>query len=688
MNFKLKTLIGLLALCALQPSVNAKGVIPAPREMSVVDDATTSLPGKLTYSINGVDSAVENTRLKGALEKMLGSRVESVKQVKKNGFIVLQLDPSVNSGDEGYVADINAKNIVVKARTAAGLFYGLQTLRAMLDDAPALPQGQIIDEPRFAYRGMMLDVSRNFRDKDFVKKQIDAMARLKLNNLHLHLTDGAGWRLQIDRYPELTDFAAWRKGKTWKDWNDNGNLYLRHDDPEAQGGFYTKDDIREILAYAADNYINVIPEIEMPSHSEEVLTAYPELSCTHEPYKESDFCPGNEKSYEFIENVLDEVMELFPSKLIHIGGDEAPKKSWGSCELCKKRMAEEGIENVDGLQSYMIHRVERYLNSKGRDMLGWDEIMEGGLAPNATVMSWRGTEGGEKAAAAGHRVVMTPGRYCYLDGYQDAPYSQPEAIGGYLPLSLAFSYDPVPESLKGTDREKFIYGLQGNLFTEYVPTDAHAEYMLYPRMFAIAERGWSNAPDNDDYAAFRENAVVLADRMRAEGYNVFDIANEIGNRKEAQAPLDHLAKGKKVAYNIQPWKNYPANGELTLTDGLRGGWNYNDARWQAFLGRKSGAMDVVVDLEKPTDVKFVGADFMQICGPGVFMPAKVTISFSDDGENFTEAAVVDHKVVRDNVVSFKNFSWSGDATTRYVRYSAEVDPEIGGILFVDEIVVQ
>lgn len=280
-----------------------------------------------------------------------------------------------------------------------------------------------------------------------------------------------------------------------------------------------------------------------------------------------------------------------------------------------------------------------------------------------------------------------PGRYCYLDGYQDAPYSQPEAIGGYLPLELAYSYDPVPESLRGTDREKFIYGLQGNLFTEYVPTAEHAEYMLYPRMYAIAERAWSPEQQRD-YADFHSRAMLFNDKMKKDGYNVFDLSKEIGNREEAKQPDHHLAYGKPVEYRIAAWKNYPANGNLTLTDGLHGGWNYNDQRWQGFVSSGTKRMDVVIDLGKRTDIKHIGADFMQICGPGVWMPANVVISVSNDGKKFRTLATIPNEVRHTDEVEFKNFSWNGSDKARYIRYQATADPEFGGILFTDEIVVR
>lgn len=586
---------------------------------------------------------------------------------------------------EGYVLSVNSDGVRIEALSGAGLFYGVQTLLQMAADAP---EGMIAvtvkDEPRFEYRGIMLDVSRHFRSKEFVKRQIDLLSYYKINRLHLHLTDAAGWRIEIKKYPRLTQFAAWRPQAVWKDWWNGKREYCEETDPRAQGGYYTQDDIRELVAYAQKHYVTIIPEIEMPSHSEEVLTAYPELSCTHVPYKQSDFCIGNEKTFEFLENVLTEVMELFPSEYIHIGGDEAGKASWPNCKLCQARMKKEGLKDVNELQSYSIHRMERFLNSHGRKLLGWDEILDGGLAPNATVMSWRGTEGGLAAIRSGHKAIMSPGQYCYLDGYQDAPYSQPEAIGGYLPLKKVYGYEPVPDSLSA-DEAKLMYGVQANLWTEYIPTEEHAEYMLYPRAIALAEVAWSK-PENKSWEDFHRRALKIVDELKAKGYHPFELKNEIGNRKEAETPVEHLALGKKVTYNAPYWENYPAAGEATLTDGLRGGWNYNDQLWQGFVTKDR--VDVVIDLEKETPIHSVAADFMQICGPEVFMPERVVISVSNDGKEFTQLAEIKHEVVRDDAVTFKNFGWEGEASARYIRYQALASDKFGGVLFTDEIVVK
>jgi len=585
---------------------------------------------------------------------------------------------------EGYVLTATDKAVEVQATTGAGLFYGVQTLLQMTKEANKVALGTVTDEPRFEYRGMMLDVSRHFFGLDFVKKQIDAMAYYKLNRLHIHLTDAAGWRIEIKKYPRLTNFAAWRTGKNWKEWWNGDRKYVEEGSEGAEGGYFTQDQCREIVEYAKKHYITVIPEIEMPSHSEEVLTAYPELSCTHVPYKQADFCVGNEKTFEFLENVLLEVMEIFPSEYIHVGGDEASKQSWKTCPLCQARMKKEGLKDVDELQSYLIERMEKFLNKHGRNLLGWDEILEGGLAPNATVMSWRGVEGGLKAIEGGHRAIMTPGAYCYFDSYQDAPHTQPEAIGGYLPLKKVYSYDPIPETFT-PEQAKLMYGVQANLWAEYIPTPEHLEYMIYPRILALAEVAWS-AVANKNYDDFHGRALKAVDELRAKGYNTFDLKNEVGNRPGADKPVEHLGIGKKVTYaeGANYYSGYTAGGDDALVNGILGGWSYSDQLWQGFLKN----IDLTIDLEKETPIKNVTADFMQICGPGVFMPKQVIISVSNDGKEFTELAKIDHQVVKDDAVTFKAFGWEGEANARYVRYQAEIDRNFGGFLFVDEIVIK
>ena len=591
--------------------------------------------------------------------------------------------PSRFDGREDYSLEVNSRGVVIRAGGEAGLFYARQTLAQMTSDGAVteIRCCRIEDSPRYAYRGLHVDVSRHFRSVDFLKKQMDAMAFFKMNRMHLHLTDAAGWRLEIEAYPRLTRFAAWRPEALWKSWWNGGRQYADEGTEGVYGGYYTKEDIAELVSYAAERHIELIPEIEMPSHSEEVLAAYPELGCTGEAYKDSDFCVGNEDVFTFLETVLTEVMEMFPSEYIHIGGDEAGKEHWKTCPKCLRRMQDEGIADVDGLQSYMIRRIGNFIASKGRKMIGWDEILQGGLAPGAVVMSWRGTEGGIEAMSQGHDVIMTPGRYCYLDHAQDAPFREPESIGGYLPLDSVYVYEPV-EARMPQDRIHHILGLQANLWSEYIPDDAHAEYMYWPRAFAIAETAWS-VPERKNLQDFRKRTMNMLELMRRRGYNVFDLSNEYGERKLAQTGLEHKAKGKPVKYlkPVQQW--YPAAGETTFTDGVIGGWTYSDNRWQGFLSE----IDVIIDLETVQDIHYIGGTFMQLKGPGVFMPEKVEIQVSSDGENFIQVAEVWNDVsVNLEELLFKSFDTICNVQARYIRYRA-ARSTMRGFLFLDEIIV-
>lgn len=595
--------------------------------------------------------------------------------------VKLVRDKNMNS--EAYVLEVTPKGVTVKATADAGVFYAMQTLRQMTRDGKVkeIKCCKISDSPRFPYRGLHVDVSRHFRSVDFLKRQIDAMSLFKMNRMHIHLTDAAGWRMQIDAYPLLTEFAAWRPFPTWKEWWAGDRHYCSEGASDANGGYYTKDQLRELVAYAHDRHVEIIPEIEMPSHSEEVLAAYPELGCSNEAYKDSDFCVGNEKVYEFLENVLTEVMEVFPSEYIHIGGDEAGKQHWKTCTKCQALMEKEGMKDVDELQSYMIHRIERFVNSKGRRIIGWDEILDGGLAPDATVMSWRGTEGGIEAMNLGHDVIMTPGRYCYLDHAQDAPFREPESIGGYLPLDTVYVYEPVEPSMPA-DRLHHLKGVQANLWAEYVVTDEHAEYMYWPRAAAIAETAWSR-PESKDIADFRRRAVEAMSMLEEMGMATFDLTKEYGERKLAQTDLDHKAKDKKVIYNkpIQDW--YQAAGEATFTDGIIGGWTYSDNRWQGFLSD----IDVTIDMGDVQQINYVGGTFMQLIGPGVFMPEKVDIEVSCDGENFTHVTTVWNDIsVKNPDLLFKSFDTICDLQARYIRYHAYRSP-MRGFIFLDEVVV-
>ena len=585
---------------------------------------------------------------------------------------------------ESYRLEIHRrKGITITFSDSAGRDYAIQTLNQMSSDGTIheLQCCEIYDYPRFPYRGLHVDVSRHFRSVDFLKKQIDAMAMFKMNRMHIHLTDAAGWRMQIDEYPRLTQFAAWRPQHTWKEWWEGERHYAEEGTPGAYGGYYTKEEIRDLVSYARVRHIEIIPEIEMPSHSEEVLAAYPELGCSGEAYRDSDFCVGNEEVFKFLETVLDEVMDVFPSEYIHIGGDEAGKQHWKTCPKCQKRMQEEGLKDVDELQSYMIRRMARYVESKGRKVIGWDEILDGGLAEGAAVMSWRGTEGGIAAMNMGHDVVMSPGRYCYLDHTQDAPFKEPQSIGGYLPLDTVYVYEPVEPSMPA-DKVHHLKGVQANLWAEYVVTDGHAEYMYWPRAIAIAETAWS-LPENKDIKDFRRRVMPMLETMRSKGYQTFDLENEYGEREYVTTGLDHMAKGCKVIYSkpIQQW--YPAAGEKTFTDGVIGGWTYSDNRWQGFLSD----IDVTIDLGAVKHVSYVGGTFMQLKGPGVFMPHKVDIYVSEDGTDFTHVVQVPNDVsVDDEDLIFRSFETTCDVDARYIRYHA-ARSLMRGFLFLDEIVV-
>lgn len=676
----------ILGMCFHAHPILAQSFIPVPLKMEQgTGSFLLSEKTKLYTNLQGGEAELWENYLKALPVQLKEARMKDRKQML---FLLITPKTPQLPSPESYTLSVTSQRIEIRATSGAGLFYGMQTLLQLMQPAStgsySVPSVEIEDTPRFAYRGLMLDVSRHFSTKEFIKKQIDALAYYKINRLHLHLTDAAGWRLEIKKYPLLTDFAAWRTDPTWKKWWNGGRKYLRYDEPGASGGYYTQDDIREILEYARQHYITVIPEIEMPSHSEEVLAAYPQLSCSGEPYKNSDFCVGNEETFTFLENVLTEVMELFPSEYIHVGGDEAGKSAWKTCPKCQKRMKDEHLANVDELQSYLIHRIEKFLNNHGRRLLGWDEILQGGIAPNATVMSWRGEEGGIAAVTSGHHAIMTPGAYCYLDSYQDAPYSQPEAIGGYLPLKKVYAYDPVPASLTA-EQAKLVYGVQGNLWVEYIPTPEHVEYMIYPRMLALAEVAWS-APERKSWPDFHTRALSAVADLQKKGYHPFDLSKEIGSRPESLQPVSHLVLGKKVTYNSSYSPHYPAQGNTALTDGIRGDWTYGDGSWQGFIS--DNRLDVTIDMEKETPIHSITAAFMQVVGAEVFLPETVVISISDDGINFTELQKQHFEVSKETPIRFTDISWQGEAKGRYVRYQAQAGSEFGGWIFTDEIIVK
>ena len=605
---------------------------------------------------------------------------------RRNVLELIIVDSLENlTSKEAYRLHISSSGIKIEAVSGIGIFYGLQSLLQFAAKYPTkeLPSLIISDEPQFAYRGLMLDVSRHFYSTDFIKKQLDLMAYYKLNRFHWHLTDSEGWRIEIKKYPQLTKKAAWRTHEDITAWRKTDKHYSVKEDPEAYGGYYTQDDIREIVKYASERYITVIPEIEMPGHSSEVLAVFPQLSCAGKPYMNVDYCIGNEEIFRFWENVLLDVIDLFPSEYIHIGGDEAAKSGWRTCPKCKKRMQQEGLKDVDELQSYMIHRIETFVNAQGRQIIGWDEILEGGLAPNAVVMSWRGEKGGIAAARSGHQVIMTPLSHLYLDSYQDAPPTQPEAMAGFLPLKKVYSYTPLTDSLD-TEQQKLILGVQANLWTVLTRSYEHTEYMLYPRLLALAEVGWTRE-DLKSWNSFHNRALDAVTYLQSKGYHPFDLKNEIGIRPESKDTLKHLAWNKSVEYMTMYHPKYTAAAEATLTDGLRGGWSFGDNRWQGFVDLD---MDVVIDLGEAKPISSINATFIQDYLGWIWMPKEVSIFVADDNRNYTLLKTIPNTLSpEERGFFFCDFGWQGTAQARYIRYVAKSGGCSGGWIFTDEIIV-
>lgn len=657
-----------------------------------------------------------------------------------------RVDPNATDiPDEGYQLEIDEAGVRLTAKTETGLFYGKQTLLQLLTPN-GLPYVKINDQPRFPYRGLHLDVSRHFFDKEEVKKLMNVMSYYKLNTLHLHLTDAGGWRLQIDKYPKLTQEGAFRTQSDWREWWDNGKdrQYLKEGTEGAYGGYYTKDDIRDMLAYAAEKHITIIPEIEFPAHSDEVFVAYPELCCAGKSHTSGDFCIGNPKTFEFMENVLTEVIELFPSEYIHIGGDEAGKNTWKTCPKCQALMKKEKLANVDELQSYMIRKAEEFLNSKGRHLIGWDEILEGGLAPEATVMSWRGEAAGFKSARMGHDVIMTPGSYMYFDFYQADPRHQPVAIGGYTPIRKVYSYNPIPQDSLTAEEAKHFLGVQANTWTEYIPTPEHLEYMMFPRALAVAEIGWT-PQEKRDWQDFKPRINAHIPVLQQMGLNPFPLSNELefdmvvdtiqkeirvtmdaekypaeihyttdGSTPTASSPIYqepivvkdsakivagifvngqlqdrvseqrvdyHKGIGKSIRFNSRLYPGYMAGGINAIINGYRGGLTYLDQRWQGYTDN----LDCVIDLGEVMDLHQVSSKWMQLTGPGVYQPEKVEVLTSEDGKNFTSQGVIPTTIPQDKSdLTFQEYTFQGNWKARYVQLKAQ-NPK--GFIFVDEIVI-
>ena len=537
MNNNLKSIalamtIGLLfAQCTPAPTAQANyEVIPMPQSITLSnsDNQFVLHSGTLISYTSGNEDMARNAQfLQTYLADQLGYTLRIEPGIASEG-IVLKLNEGQAS--EGYTITVDADRVLVEATSPAGIFYGIQTIRKAvpveMGAVVGFPAGVITDAPRFAYRGAHLDVCRHFFSVDSVKTYIDMLVLHNMNKFHWHLTEDQGWRMEIKQFPKLTEIGSVRNGTMIrKDWNSNDSIQY--------GGFYTQDECREIVKYAADRYITVIPEIDMPGHMVAAVTAYPELGCTGGPYEvrtiwgvsEELLCAGNEKVYDFVDKVLDEVMDVFPSKDIHIGGDECPKTEWEKCPKCQSKIKALGLKKDDRftaeqkLQAYFTKHVDEYLTKHGRNAIGWDEILEGGVSENATVMSWRGESGGIEAARLKHRVIMTPNTYCYFDYYQSKDRdNEPFAIGGFLPIKHVYDYEPLPANLT-PEEQSYIWGVQCNVWTEYISTFSQVQYMMLPRGAALSEVQWS-LPEAKDYEKFKnERLPRLIKIYELYGYN-------------------------------------------------------------------------------------------------------------------------------------------------------------------------
>ncbi len=705
---KIKAFVMGTVLMALFSSCERSAIQELEKQPSLIP-----LPNQIEWKSTKAFSLRQGSTL--SIPKEVENRMLLAEQLNET-FSAVGLTPVVlTSGDEGatirvvvdsalpedtYTLETDATfKVSIVAGSPIAVGYAVQTLRQLVTDR-GIAEVKITDAPRLEYRGVMIDVSRHFMGIDFIKKLLDEMQYYKFNRLHWHLVDAAGWRLEINQYPELTEKVAYRSQSDWqKWWIEKDRKYLDKGVPNAYGGYYTQAEAREIVAYAAERGITVIPEIEMPGHSEEVLHVFPNLSCSGKALEhESDFCIGNEESYTFLKNVLDEVMAIFPSEYIHIGGDEASKAAWSSCPKCIALMKRERMKEVDELQSYMIHRMEEYLNSKGRQIIGWDEILQGGLAPNATVMSWRGEEGGIAAARAGHKVIMTPNSYLYLDYYQEDPTtSVRKQIGGFVPLEKTYSYDPVSKELS-PEEQQYIYGVQGNLWTEYVMDEAHAAYMLFPRVLALAEVAWTN-PEYKSWDSFRKRANVHVPQLQARGINSYPLSTSLNVKHEIDYDKKEFAV--TMTTELYPYEiHYRTDGEvptvvdssykegdtifmsdsMTLVAGVfregkllgtptRLRLDYHKGigrkvKWQHKLGGgyPAGGEEValldglrgsityldgrwlgniatqstigIIDLGAPTELTYVSTKCMHDIDPWVHMPEWVELSVSMDGESY------------------------------------------------------
>ncbi len=656
--------------------------------------------------------------------------------------IVLQLGKLDEIGEEGYLMQVATNTITIQANNNAGLIYGIQTL---LQTIPAIrtnaimqiPCMQIKDYPRFQYRGMHLDVSRHFFGPDLVKQYIDLLASYKMNRFHWHLVDDQGWRLEIKKYPALTQVGAWRVDYIDQVWGNRPQA--KTGEPATYGGYYTQEQVKEIIAYAAQRNVTIVPEIEMPGHVASAIAAYPLLSCNKQfqlpmtggnyTNMASNYCAGNDSVYQFIDNVLDEVVKLFPSTYIHLGGDEVDKDPWKKCAVCQAKIAREHLKDENGLQSYFMKRVEGLLKKRNRKMIGWDEILEGGLAPDATVMSWRGEAGGIEAAKMKHQVVMTPGKPVYFDHYQAGPEGEPVAIGGMNTLKMVYDYEPIPKELSASEAT-YVMGAQANLWTEFITTASQVQYMVLPRMLALSEVLWTPksaknwdafnqrlpqqfkafgqrglnfsagnfAVDIKPYADNGKLFVALSTEIKdAKIWYTTDgaepnlqsqlytgpiavqstqwikaklsVNNSIKGLQAAKQYFSmHQAVGKTVTYTKAYSKYYPAAGPNTLTDGVRG----TDAIGKNWHGFTDGDMIATIDLGEAKQVQTIALGCLQHYKDWIFLPAAVQFQVSVDGINFTLLGNISSPVSIEEKSVMHDFKIKAPATPiRFIRVSAK-----------------
>lgn len=617
---------------------------------------------------------------------------------KSKQAIELKIDSVKVIKKEGYLLTVNPSQISIIGHDAAGVFYGIQSLIQLSVQSKTIPACRIEDYPRFAYRGLHLDVGRNMFPISFLKKYIDLLASYKLNTFHWHLTDDQGWRIEIKKYPRLQNVAAYRQETIIGHKKDSPHRF----DGKPYGGFYTQLEVKELVKYATQRHVTIIPEIEMPGHASAALAAYPEFGCRQQGYQTATFwgvfdevfCAGNDKTFSFLQDVLDEILPLFPSKYIHIGGDECPKVRWKTCPKCQQRIKDQGLADEHELQSYFIQRIEKYLNGKGREIIGWDEILEGGLSPNATVMSWRGETGGIAAAQQKHEVIMSPESHLYLDYYQSLHSDEPTAAAGHTSLAKVYSYEPHTKDLQAA-YYPFIKGVQANVWTEYMPSPEQVEYMTFPRAMALAEIAWTpkELKDYEDFLSrLRKNRLFLQHKnvnyfnrfeelnydflMEKSGKSIVHFTSTLPNAKiyytlngKNPTPQDSIFKDhiaiekssllkaqlfvenkpygktfeqnftyhKAIAKNItlknQPKANYNPAIPFALGNGLAGNSRYNNGQWVGFSGED---LDAIIDLESTQSVSQIGLNLLKYHWQRMWEPDTLTFSLSVDGVNYQE----------------------------------------------------